>query len=196
MAQSLSKIYIHLIFHIKTTSPAIRQEDIERVHCYVGQLVNTTGCKVVRVGGVNDHVHILFLLSRDVAISHVVEEIKRNSSRWIKTLATHYRAFAWQNGYGVFSISQSLVDKTLDYISNQEMHHKRFSFQDEYRQFLLSYGVEFDEAYVFKDEGFCSFRASSHIAMYTQGVASLALGMCSIGPLLTSSAAAQQFKQA
>ena len=107
MAQSLSKIYIHLIFHIKTTSPAIRQEDIERVHCYVGQLVNTTGCKVVRVGGVNDHVHILFLLSRDVAISHVVEEIKRNSSRWIKTLATHYRAFAWQNGYGVFSVSQN-----------------------------------------------------------------------------------------
>ena len=112
MAQSLSKIYIHLIFHIKTTSPPIRQEDIERVHCYVGQLVNTTGCKVVRVGGVNDHVHILFLLSRDVAISHVVEEIKRNSSRWIKTLATHYRAFAWQNGYGVFSVSQSIVDKT------------------------------------------------------------------------------------
>ena len=76
MAQSLSKIYIHLIFHIKTTSPAIRQEDIERVHCYVGQLVNTTGCKTVKVGGVNDHMHILFLLSRDVAISHVVEEIK------------------------------------------------------------------------------------------------------------------------
>ena len=151
MAQSLSKIYIHLIFHIKTTSPAIRQEDMERVHCYVGQLVNTTGCKVVRVGGVNDHVHILFLLSRDVAISHVVEEIKRNSSRWIKTLATHYRAFAWQNGYGVFSVSQSIVNKTLDYISNQEMHHKRFSFQDEYRQFLSSYGVEYDEAYVFKD---------------------------------------------
>ena len=77
MSQSLSKIYIHLIFHIKTTSSAIRQEDIERVHYYVGQLVNTTGCKTVKVGGVNDHVHILFLLSRDVAISHVVEEIKR-----------------------------------------------------------------------------------------------------------------------
>ena len=131
---------------------------IERVHCYVGQLVNTTGCKVVRVGGVNDHVHILFLLSRDVAISHVVEEIKRNSSRWIKTLATHYRAFAWQNGCGVFSVSLSIVNKMLDYISNQEMHHKRFSFQDEYRQFLLSYGVEYHKAYVFKDEGFCPFR--------------------------------------
>ena len=124
---------------------------IERVHCYVGQFVNTTGCKVVRVVGVNDHVHILFLLSRDVVISHVVEEIKRNSSRWIKTLATHYRAFAGQNGYGVFSVSQSIIDKTLDYISNQEMHHKRFSFQDEYRQFLVSYGVDYDEAYVFKD---------------------------------------------
>ena len=181
MAQSLSKIYIHLIFHIKTTSPAIRQEDIERVHCYVGQLVNTTGCKVVRVGGVNDHVHILFLLSRDVAISHVVEEIKRNSSRWIKTLATHYRAFAWQNGYGVFSVSQSIVDKTLDYISNQEMHHKRFSFQDEYRQFLLSYGVEYDEAYVLIKAFALSGRGDSTMRK-PQGVASLALGMCSIGP--------------
>ena len=148
---------------------------IERVHCYVGQLVNTTGCKVVRVGGVNDHVHILFLLSRDVAISHIVEEIKRNSSRWIKTLAIHFRAFAWQNGYGVFSVSQSIVDKTLDYISNQEMHHKRFSFQDEYRQFLLSYGVEYDEAYVLIKAFALSGRGDSTMRK-TQGVASLALG--------------------
>ena len=151
MAQSLSKIYIHLIFHIKTTSPTIRQEDIERVHCYVGQLVNTTGCKVIRVGGVNDHMHILFLLSREVTISHVVEEVKRNSSRWIKTLASHYRTFAWQNGYGAFSVSQSVVDKALKYIGNQDVHHKRLSFQDEYRQFLSSYGIEYNEAYVFRD---------------------------------------------
>ena len=108
MAQSLSKIYIHLIFHIKTTSPAIRQEDIERVHCYVGQLVNTTGCKVVRVGGVNDHVHILFLLSRDVAISHVVEEIKRNSCRCITERSHGKMVMVF------FSVSQSIVDNRLD----------------------------------------------------------------------------------
>ena len=95
--------------------------------------------------------HILFLLSRDVAISHVVEEIKRNSSRWIKTLASHYRTFAWQNGYGAFSVSQSVVDKALKYIGNQDVHHKRLSFQDEYRQFLSSYGIEYNEAYVFRD---------------------------------------------
>ena len=163
---------------------------IERVHCYVGQLVNTTGCKVVRVGGVNDHVHILFLLSRDVAISHVVEEIKRNSSRWIKTLATHYRAFAWQNGYGVFSVSQSIVDKTLDYISNQEMHHKRFSFQDEYRQFLLSYGVEYDEAYVFKDEGFCPYRARRLYYAENPGCRFACPGLCAplgLQPVLAKS---------
>ena len=132
----------------------------------------------------------------------------------------HYRAFAWQNGYGVFSVSQSIVDKTLDYISNQEMHHKRFSFQDEYRQFLLSYGVEYDEAYVlikafaltgrgdstmWKTQGVASLAlgyvlhwafSPSLLNPKPQGVASLALGMCSIGLLLTSSAAAQQFKQA
>ena len=163
---------------------------IERVHCYVGQLVNTTGCKVVRVGDVNDRVHILFLLSRDVVISHVVEEIKRNSSRWIKTLAIHFRAFAWQNGYGVFSVSQSIIDKTLDYISNQEMHHKRFSFQDEYRQFLLSYGVECDEAYVVKDEGFCPYRARRLYYAETPGCRFACPGLCAplgLQPVLAKS---------
>ena len=151
MAQSLCKIYLHIIFHIKTTSPCILDDDLKRVHAYIGEIINDSKCTTIWVGGVGDHVHVLCLLGREVSIAQLVEAMKRNSSRWIKTLATHYRAFAWQNGYGVFSVSQSIVDKTLDYISNQEMHHKRFSFQDEYRQFLLSYGVEYDEAYVFKD---------------------------------------------
>ena len=99
MAQSLSKLYIHLVFHIKTTSSPIREEDLSRVHAYIGQLVDTTGCKVIQVGGIFDHVHILFLLSKDITISHVVEEVKRNSSRWIKGIDSSYRTFAWQNGY-------------------------------------------------------------------------------------------------
>ena len=151
MAQSLSKIYIHLIFHIKTTSPLIRIDDLERVHSYIGQLVNTTGCKEIRVGGMGDHVQILFLLSRDTTISHIVEEVKRNSSRWIKSVGSHYRMFAWQNGYGAFSVSQSVVSKTLDYINNQQEHHKKRSFKDEYKSFLESYNVQYDENYVFSD---------------------------------------------
>ncbi len=151
MAQSLSKLYIHLVFHIKTTSPHIWDADFGRVHHYIGQLVNTTGCKVLQVGGIGDHVHILFLLSKDVTISHVVEEVKRNSSRWIKSIDPHYHAFAWQNGYGAFSVSQSVVEKTLEYIKNQEKHHAKMSFQEEYRMFLESYGIEYNKEYVFKD---------------------------------------------
>ena len=129
MAQSLSKIYIHLIFHIKTISSPIRESDLDRIHSYIGQLVNATGCKVIQVGGMCDHVHILFLLSKDVAISHVVEEVKRNSSRWMKTIEPYYSTFAWQNGYGVFSVSQSVVEKTLEYVKNQGVHHKKCRFK-------------------------------------------------------------------
>lgn len=151
MAQSLSKLYVHLAFHIKSTSPGIRETDIDRVHNYIGQLVNTTGCTDIRVGGVSDHVHILFLLSKDASLSQVVEAVKRNSSRWLKSVDLHYRTFAWQNGYGALSVSQSLVDKTLAYIGRQTEHHKKMSFAEEYRKFLQLYHVQYDEAYVFRD---------------------------------------------
>ena len=151
MPQSLSKIYIHLIFHIKTTSPEIRDGEIERVHSYIGQLVNTTGCYVIQVGGIGNHVHILFLLSKNVSISHVVEEVKRNSSRWIKSIAPHYAKFEWQGGYAAFSVSRSVVDKTLQYINNQREHHAKRSFRDEYIDFLKLYDIDYNEKYVFAD---------------------------------------------
>ena len=151
MAQSLCKIYVHLIFHIKTTSPQIRSVDLNRVHSYMGQLINSTGCIEIRTGGVGDHVHVLFLLSKDVSISRVVEEVKRNSSRWIKSIDCYYRMFAWQSGYAAFSVSQSVVDKTLQYIMQQQEHHKKCSFVDEYKEFLQLYQVKYDEKYLFKD---------------------------------------------
>ena len=151
MAQSLCKLYVHIVFHIKTTSPTIMTEHLERLHEYIGQLVNTTGCKVIRVGGINDHVHAVCLLSKDVTVSHLVEEIKRNSSRWIKSLDSRYVNFAWQGGYAAFSISQSVVEKTIEYVSKQEEHHQRMSFHDEYIQFLKLYQIEYNEKYVFTD---------------------------------------------
>lgn len=151
MPQSLCKIYIHVIFHIKTTSPHIQNDDLNRLHSYIGKLINATGCKTIRVGGVDDHVHALLLLSRQETVSHLVEEIKRNSSRWIKTLSTRYATFAWQGGYAAFSVSQSVVDKTIAYISNQEEHHKKQSFRDEYLEFLDLYNVDYNEHYVFTD---------------------------------------------
>jgi len=151
MAQSLCKIYLHLIFHIKTTSPRILEEDWERVHSYIGSLINETGCQTIRVGGVGDHIHALCLLSSMESASHLVEEMKRNSSRWISSLSPHYKDFHWQNGYAVYSVSQSIIDKTLEYINNQRQHHQKVSFEDEYLQFLKLYGIQYDERYIFSD---------------------------------------------
>lgn len=151
MAQSLSKIYLHIIFHIKTTSPRIREIDLDRVHAYIGQLVNETNCIHIWADGVEDHVHVLCMLGREVTVAHLVEEIKRNSSRWIKSIDACYHQFAWQGGYAALSVSQSVVDKTLAYIKNQREHHKKYSFQDEYREFLKLYNIEYDERYVFAD---------------------------------------------
>ena len=151
MSQSLCKIYLHVIFHIKTASPKISDEYLERVHSYIGQLVNSTGCQVVRVGGIGDHVHAVCLLSRNETVSHLVEEIKRNSSRWLKTLSPQYEHFAWQGGYAAFSVSQSVVDKTVAYVNNQYEHHKKMSFRDEYIQFLKLYDIDYDEKYVLSD---------------------------------------------
>ena len=151
MAQSLARIYIHLIFHIKSTSPKIEEKDWERVHSYIGQLVNITGCQVVKVGGVEDHIHILLRLSKDVSIAHVTQEVKRNSSRWIKSIAPCYRLFKWQSGYGAFSVSQSLVERTEQYIIRQKNHHQKHGFEEEYLSFLKVYGVDYDEKYLFSD---------------------------------------------
>ena len=151
MSQSLSKIYLHIIFHIKTTSPNIRENDLERVHSYVGNLVNDTGCINIWADGVGDHIHILCLLSREVTVAHLIEEVKRNSSRWIKSIDGHYRHFAWQGGYAALSVSQSVVEKTLGYIKNQKEHHKKHTFQEEYKEFLRLYNVDYDERYVFSD---------------------------------------------
>lgn len=151
MPQSLTKIYIHGIFHIKTTSPTIREEDLERVHAYIGELINTTGCKNIWVDGIDNHVHILCLLSKNETVAHLMEEVKRNSSRWIKSIDTHYRLFEWQGGYAAFSVSQSVADTTLEYIKHQREHHAKITFEDEYRKMLQLYKVDYNEEYVFRD---------------------------------------------
>lgn len=151
MAQSLSKIFLHIVFHIKNTSPAIKTDDLGKIHAYIGQLVNKTGSVNIWVGGIEDHVHVLCLLSRDISVAHLVEELKRNSSRWVKTLDGYYNSFAWQSGYGAFSVSQSVVENTLIYIKNQRQHHQTQSFKDEYLKLLQLYQIEYDEQYIFRD---------------------------------------------
>ena len=151
MSQSLSKIYLHLIFHIKSNSPKVLDGDLERLFSYLGQLVNNTGCKNIWIGGMCDHIHLLFLLSRDASVSNVVQDVKRNSSRWIKSVSPHYRQFAWQGGYAVFSVSQSVVEKTLRYIQNQRVHHQKHTYEEEYKMFLESYNINYDAKHGFSD---------------------------------------------
>jgi REP element-mobilizing transposase RayT len=151
MAQSLSKIYLHIIFHVKSISPTIAEEHLERVFGYIGQLVNSTGCHVIRVGGMHDHIHIICVLSSKETISHLIEEIKRNSSRWLKTVSPIYKNFAWQGGYAAYSISQSIVDKTIEYVSHQKEHHMKVSFREEYEKLLTLYQIDYNPNHVFND---------------------------------------------
>ena len=127
------------------------EEHIPQMHAYIGALVNTTGCQVLCVGGIENHIHALILFSKTETVAHVVEEMKRNSSRLIKTVSLKYEKFAWQSGYAAFSVSQSQVDTVIAYIRNQAEHHKKHSFKDEYLNFLWLHKIEYDERYVLSD---------------------------------------------
>ena len=151
MAQSLSKLFVHIIFHIKTSSTKIREEDNEELYSYIGSVIKHNESIPILINDVSDHIHILCVLSKNVALAKLVEEMKRHSSRWIKTKENHYSQFAWQGGYGGFSVSPSLHDKTKLYIANQEKHHQKLSFKQEYLIFLREYGIDFNEDYLWAD---------------------------------------------
>ena len=148
MSQSLAKIYIHLIYSTKNRQPLITPDIRPELHTYLGGTVNALNCQSLQVGGTADHVHQLFILHKTRPLCDVVEEVKKESSKWMKTKGEALKAFYWQSGYGAFSVSQSAVPAVSDYIANQEEHHRTVSFQDEFRMFLRKYQIEFDERYV------------------------------------------------
>ena len=151
MAQSLSKLYVHIIYHIKNPLVKIRKEDKNQLYAYTGSIIKDNESIPIKINGVEEHIHILCVMSKNIALAKFVEEIKRHSSRWIKTLDPYYAKFAWQGGYGGFSVSPSLHDKTKYYIENQEEHHKKMSFKEEYLIFLKEYGIEYNEKYLWTD---------------------------------------------
>jgi len=118
------------------------------MHAYLAEMLRNHACETLIVGGVEDHTHSLFALSRTATIASVVKEVKRTSSGWIKEAWPKLAKFHWQAGYAAFSVSQSNLEDVVRYIENQEDHHKRVTFQDEYRAFLKAYGVDYDERYV------------------------------------------------
>lgn len=151
MAQSLSKIFMHIVFHIKYNSVEIRECDKERLYAYIGSVIKSNESIPIIINGTHNHIHILCVMSKNISLAKLVEEIKRHSSRWIKTLDDYYKTFAWQGGYGGFSVSATVHDRTKRYIENQEQHHQKLNFKDEYRMFLSEYKIEFDERYVWDD---------------------------------------------
>jgi REP-associated tyrosine transposase len=148
MPQSLSSILIHLIFSTKNREPLLRPEIETELYPYVASIFKAVKSPALMINGTSDHLHTLFSLSRVVTIANVVEEVKTESSKWIKTKGREFRNFHWQSGYGAFSVSQSQVPTAKRYIKRQKEHHRRVSFQDEYRKFLALYEVEYDERYV------------------------------------------------
>lgn len=149
MAQSLAKILLHLVFSTKERRPFLKDQALRgELHRYLGGILTNLECQPLIVGGVEDHVHLLFAHSRTATVADVVKELKRGSTVWLKIKATEGSEFAWQNGYGIFSIGQSQVEDVRAYIAGQEEHHRKIPFQEEFRRLLQRYEIAFDERYV------------------------------------------------
>ena len=151
MPQSLSVVYLHLVFSTKHRLPLLSEPGLRaEMHAWLGAASGRLGCPPVLVGGVEDHVHILARHSRTISQADWVKEIKRTSSLWVKERDPRMADFAWQAGYGVFSVSASGLEVVRRYIARQEAHHKRQGFQDEFRALLTRHGESWDERYVWE----------------------------------------------
>ena len=146
MAQSLSRVIIHVVFSTKNRKPLLNNEIRSRVHAYLATLIRDMNSYAYRIGGTEDHVHIACTLPRTISQSIFLGKIKTSSSKWIKEQGV--KEFFWQNGYGSFSIGQSQLPQLLSYIDHQMEHHKKMPFKEEYRELLKKYEIDYDESYV------------------------------------------------
>lgn len=148
MPQSLSKVYVHIVFSTKHRFRKIDREIEKPLFEYLGGICRKLECNPVQIGGYQNHVHILCLLSRKITQMKLLEEVKKSSSKWIKTKGETYHSFYWQDGYGIFSISSTHVPAVIHYIQNQRKHHTKSSFKDEFRELIKKYQFQYDERYV------------------------------------------------
>jgi REP element-mobilizing transposase RayT len=148
MPQSLAKNLIHLVFSTKDRRPLIDDAVRENLHNYAGGILRDLESPALLMNSVSDHIHVLFNLHRTKALSDVVMELKRGTSQWMKEQGPQHASFYWQSGFGAFSVSQSNVKAVEEYIAKQAEHHAVKTFQEEFRDLLKRYEVEFDERYV------------------------------------------------
>ncbi|MFA6716802.1 MAG: IS200/IS605 family transposase [Victivallales bacterium] len=153
MAQSLSQLYVHIVFHINLNNPVKIPEPLQPdLYAYLATICKNHESPSILVGGTSDHVHILCRLSKNIAASKLLEELKTDSSKWIKSRAEEFSGrlnrFSWQKGYGIFSVSASQAATVKEYIAKQKEHHKKISFKGEYLLLLKKYNIEYDENYL------------------------------------------------
>jgi REP element-mobilizing transposase RayT len=148
MSQSFSKFYSHIVFHTKNNVNFIRENLEDELYSYIGGILSNCKSIPYQIGGTSDHIHILCTLPRTMTLADLAEEIKKSSSKWIKTKGKGYLNFYWQEGYGGFSIGWSQVETVRKYIRDQKQHHAKISFIDEFKRLLDENGIEYDERYL------------------------------------------------
>ena len=148
MPQSLVLNYLHITFSTKYRKPFIDESIEVELFKYLGGICKGLGCNPIRVGGHQDHVHILCTLSRKIALMSLIEKVKSRSSKWIKTKGSDYANFYWQSGYGAFSVNPKEISVVEKYIINQKEHHQKQPYKDEFRKLLKQYNIPYDEKYV------------------------------------------------
>jgi REP element-mobilizing transposase RayT len=148
VSQSLAQVYLHIVFSTKHRYPFLKYQGFRhRLHAYLAGICKNLNCPSLQTGGVDDHAHILCRFGKGIALQDLLRDLKRDSSKWVKTEEPPLGEFHWQLGYGAFSISPSHVEALIQYIANQEVHHRQETFQDEFRRLCRAYGLEIDERY-------------------------------------------------
>ena len=150
MANTFTQIHIHAVFAVQNRASLINKSWQDRLYKYIIATIQKHGHKVLSIGGMTDHIHILFGFRPTQALSALIQEVKRDSSEWINKEKLVSGRYSWQEGYGAFSYSKSHVSQVANYIENQERHHKRKSFIEEYKKILKDFDLDYDERYIFQ----------------------------------------------
>ena len=148
MADSYTSLFYHFVFSTKNRANFIRADIEERIWAYIGGVARKHKMAAIQIGGIEDHVHVLILAPTTIAPFEIAKYLKGDSSKWIKEEFADLQAFAWQDGYGAFTVSKSNIPAVVEYIQSQRVHHQKKSFQEEYLEFLQKHGVEYNEKYL------------------------------------------------
>ena len=150
MAQTLVSLLVHVIFSTKNREALITPEIEPELFAYVGGILKNHGSCLLDAGGTADHIHFLVSQSKNLSLSSLMKDVKKDSSSWIKTKGRSFRTFHWQDGYGAFSIGKSDMPELKKYIASQKEHHRKRTFKEELIEFLEEYGIDYDERYLWR----------------------------------------------